>query len=123
MPDHSGLRPLSPFGEGYCIRCHFIIGLDADGKVEEHKRWVANSYGRPDQDGRCKGSGKKPPALTPHTSYKARFKETPERVECAVCHRSLNLHIDGVLPGHSMSQYTGAPCPGAWHRPGWTNEQ
>jgi hypothetical protein len=113
--DHSGLRPLSPHGEGYCRFCHFVEGLDASGRIEPHTRWQGNNYGgTSEMAGPCKGSGRVPPKLTPHTSRLAAFRLTAEKLACPVCRRTLVLLADGRIPGHTTAAHTTTPCPGGW---------
>lgn len=71
---HHGLRPLGPYGEGYCRVCHFVQALTSDGLIERHSRGAL--LVGPAQ---CKGSFTKAPKITPFASRKAQFRvEAPD---------------------------------------------
>lgn len=76
---------LSPFGEGYCLYCRFIIGLDADGVMSLHSRGrnvdrYSAGYLAP-----CRGSGRRPAKRAPYSSRKSRFRLTPPAAVCPTC--------------------------------------
>lgn len=71
---------LGEYGEGYCRFCHFVVALDRFGLLITHKRGVGSLLTEP-----CKGSGKRPPKVTPVTSRKAMFRTDPPRVRCELC--------------------------------------
>lgn len=92
---------LSPYGEGYCRTCRFVIGLDHTGRLDQHTRANNTTWG--DGPTNCKGSGAPPPKLTPYASEKNRFKTVPRLVDCHICGREVKLtHVGGGdrLPFH-----------------------
>ena len=111
-PEHSGLRPLGPYGEGYCRVCHFILALTADGLIERHSR------GSQISPRECKGSWRKAPKLTPMTSKLAAFKTKAELVECTKCRRFVPTMSDGRLNGHTTALNTSTFCKGGYNLPG-----
>lgn len=60
---------LSPYGEGYCRQCRFILGLGPDGRLDHHSR--GNVYGQPTV---CEGGGRLPAKVTPYASRKSAFR-------------------------------------------------
>jgi len=80
---HSGVRPLSPHGEGYCRWCFFVVGLTDRGLLEAHTRGIV-SYGAAKT---CPGTDTRPPKNTPYASRKAAFKQTAPKAWCPVCKR------------------------------------
>lgn len=88
QPVHTGLRPLSPFGEGYCRWCHFVIGLTFQGVIEQHTR--SASMWR-DEAEPCKGSYARPPKVTPYTSRKAAFRLTVPKEICPACTKEVRV--------------------------------
>lgn len=111
-PEHTGLRPLSPWGEGYCRYCHFVVGLTYDGLLVFHSRGAQLH-----SDAVCKGGGTKAPKVTPHSSRKAAFTTKSEKVGCHVCGREVHLLVDGRMTVHSPSVSTLTRCPGGYHQP------
>lgn len=101
-PTHSGLRPLSPYGEGYCRACLFVVGLDHLGRLEAHSR--NNSIYR-DERQECKGSGAKPPKVTPYASRKAAFRVTAPDVWCPGCKQWATS-----VPQHGIRVYAQHGC-------------
>lgn len=101
---------LGPYGEGYCTECHFIEPLGPDGLIEQHQR--DKNYDRfAAGPTLCPGSGGKPPARTPFSSSKARFRTTVERAVCSTCgNRAKILHgvSEGYWAGHNS--HRGARC-------------
>lgn len=83
-PDGGARRPtiLSPYGEGYCRWCLFVVGLGPDGKLDWHQRGNADPYNAPAE---CKGSGTRPPKVTPYASEKARFVTKSPVAWCESC--------------------------------------
>jgi len=84
-PVHTGVRPLSPHGEGYCRWCFFVVGLDHDGLLTAHER--NGLYEAPKT---CKGSGTRPPKVTPYASRKAAFLTRSPREWCPTCCQTVN---------------------------------
>ena len=112
-PGHSGLRPLSPHGEGYCTVCHFIEGLTPDGLIERHSAHRSGLGGYPVQQ-ECDGSFKRPPKLTPHRSNLAAFKTAAGKGTCPVCSKDVRVTSDRRLEGHYGLGPAQVPCPGGW---------
>jgi hypothetical protein len=77
---------LGEFGEGYCRICHFVEALDHEGRIIEHARGIGNV-----STGPCKGSGRKPPKLTPYQSKLAAFSVNPPVALCPVCEKEQPL--------------------------------
>lgn len=114
-PPHSGLRPLSPYGEGYCGACQFVVGLGPDGRLEEHGRMANIWSGSRD---RCKGSGRKAPVRIPETSRKAAFRTRVRTAHCGQCQNQAEVlnTPDGtsVLAVHRIPWATVFErCPGS----------
>lgn len=78
---------LGVYGEGYCRHCHFIEALDENGLIITHGRGLGN-FVQPT----CKGSGKRPPKLTPYRSALAAFRVTAPTATCPVCQTVQDLH-------------------------------
>ena len=78
----AGETILSPYGEGYCRRCCFIIGLGPDGRLDHHSR--GNVYGEPKV---CEGGGRPPAKVTPYASRKSAFKVRVPEDFCPGCRR------------------------------------
>lgn len=74
-PDHSGVRPLSPYGEGYCRWCFFVVGLGPGSLLDQHFRGMKE----------CPGSGTRPPEVTPYASRKAAFRVKAADAWCPGC--------------------------------------
>lgn len=111
-PEHSGIRPLGPYGEGYCRVCRFVVGLTADHLLEEHWRGKYANLG----DGKaCKGSYTRPPKVTPYASRKSAFRATATKVICPVCRREVVVMADGRLNVHTVSYHRLAYCEAGWH--------
>lgn len=109
-PEHSGLRPLSPYGEGYCKACQFVIGLDCDGRVAQHWRGAHGLM----TSRECKGSGWKPPKVTPYSSRKAAFTANAPDVRCPECERVVRSTAYGgaiVYAQHYPHPASGVKCP------------
>lgn len=109
-PGHSGLRPLSPYGEGYCRVCQFVVGLGYDGRLVPHKRGIA-SYG---QEKDCNGSGRVPPKLTPYASRKAAFTVKAPDVWCPECKQWVTSSRQGgmqVYARHSRPRVGASVVP------------
>lgn len=118
-PEHSGLRPLSPWGEGYCRWCHFVVGLTWEGQLVEH---VRGAHGL-DITNPCKGSFTKPPKVTPYASRKAAFRVKSEPAWCPKCRqfarttrkggvRTYTWHSRGPLAGAAACPNYGQPVEG-----------
>lgn len=116
-PEHSGLRPLGPYGEGYCRVCHFIIGLTANGLIERHTR------GGQFAPTECKGSFKKAPKLIPTTSKLAAFKTKAGLVLCPVCAQTVPLLADGRMNGHVVAAGPPKHCKGGFSFPDSRDER
>lgn len=111
-PPHTGLRPLSPWGEGYCRHCCFVVGLNYAGQLVEHDRGAQLH-----SNARCKGSLTRPPKVTPYSSRKAAFTTKSEKVACYVCRREVHLLADGRMTAHTSSTSSLARCSGGYHLP------
>lgn len=97
MTDPPAPRPatiLGEHGEGYCRHCHFVEALDHNGLITEHRRGIGNVA----QD-RCKGSGRRPPKLTPYASRLAAFRTTMETALCRYCdqYQSVMSYTSGPI--------------------------
>ncbi len=98
---HTGLRPLSPHGEGYCTVCRFVIGLTEKGLLERHWRGSVGGEGWNSQGWECKGSNRRPGRTTPVTSRLAAFRVKAKKTYCPTCGRgSLFEDRNGKLPAH-----------------------
>lgn len=106
-PVHTGLRPLGPYGEGYCTVCHFIEPLTVLGVIEPHYRGLGLSAAIQT----CPGSYKTPPKLTPVTSRRAAFRRVAPTVACTVCGGDAAIRLDGRIaahPGQGVQSCTGS---------------
>jgi hypothetical protein len=117
MPDPRPPTILGPHGEGYCKVCHFIVGLDRNGLLINHKRGIDSIAG-----GICKGSLKVPPKLTPITSKLAAFKTSAPVRRCPYCVEDVSLTSLKTFSRHwsqpsVMCQGSGRfpPVPGRDH--------
>jgi len=84
---------LSPYGEGYCRHCRFMVGLQANGLLDVHYRG-RHSHDRYGAELKpCTGSDRQPaPAYrVPYWSRKSRFRYEPPVAECPVCRRSVRV--------------------------------
>lgn len=106
---HSGLRPLGPYGEGYCRVCHFVIALDERGRLEHHSRGAVIA-----STTLCKGGRRKPPKLTPLESYKARFRSIAPVATCPFCMNSVMVLVDGRLAPHKGTLRAVDNCKGSF---------
>lgn len=111
-PPHSGVRPLSPWGEGYCRHCCFVVGLTYDGLLVLHDRGAQLH-----SNAACKGGGTKAPKVTPYSSRKAAFTTRSEKVNCHICRREVHLLADGRMVAHTSSTSSLARCSGGYHVP------
>lgn len=102
-PPHSGVRPLSPWGEGYCRHCCFVVGLTYDGQLAEHTRGAQLMYPKP-----CKGGGTKAPKVTPYSSRKAAFRLSAPDVWCPACKQFVRSTRQG-----QAQVYERHPIPGS----------
>jgi hypothetical protein len=118
---------LSQWGEGYCSACQFVVGLTREGRLAEHTRGrhaVGMDYHNTVKP--CKGSGRKPPKVTPHMSRKAAFRLSAPDVWCPECKQSMTSVRQGgvqVYPRHSYPRteaYFRPPkmCPNTYLQPG-----
>lgn len=111
-PEHSGLRPLGPHGEGYCRVCRFVVGLTDQLVLEEHWRGKYATMG----DGKpCRGSYTRPPKVTPYASRKSAFRANATKVHCPVCRREVVVMADGRLNGHTVTYSSMTHCKAGWH--------
>lgn len=106
---------LSPFGEGYCRHCRFIIGLGPDGLLEEHR--PGSSAKRQEiwseSPAPCPGWGTRPGRRVPKESRNAAFTTKAERRICATCSREVPVR-PGLRPGElylSEHMYGDEACP------------
>ena len=102
---------LSEYGEGYCTRCRFVIGLDARGRLCFHSRGKGLDTYNP-EGGRCDGTGRPPAKVTPYSSRKSAFRIRVSMDTCNDCGRRVEV-VDGALAWHSIFQYGGEKCPGS----------
>lgn len=101
---------LGEYGEGYCRYCHFVEALDQHGLLLEHRRGIGNVA-----KDRCKGSGKKPPRLTPVTSKLAAFRTTMETALCSYCdqYQSVMTYTSGpIFARHWQAGIQSVLCEG-----------
>lgn len=94
-PAHTGVRPLGPYGEGYCRVCAFVVGLDRYGLLEGHTRGTSNIY--TGERNLCPGSIRPPAKVTPYSSRKAAFRITPTTDWCPECGQYITTarHLGG----------------------------
>lgn len=122
-PPHTGVRPLSPFGEGYCRQCRFIEPLGPDGTLEPHWHPKNARFGA-DRDA-CPGSDRRPATRTPFFSRLAAFRTRAPRVTCPGCGRervAVQRTNDTVwLERHIRSGRTFGVCDWSFRRPDWTS--
>lgn len=78
-PERSSVRPLSPYGEGYCRWCFFIVGLECDGLLSPHQRGLSSDRKE------CPGSDTRPPKMAPYASRKAAFRVKTDDAWCPGC--------------------------------------
>lgn len=102
---------LSPFGEGYCRVCRFVVGLDEFGMLDRHTRGGHGAL----VPNPCKGSGKTPPKLTPYSSRLSAFRFSPRKVDCPVCGRNVAVLSDGRIQGHPVAHSVTTACLAGWH--------
>ena len=112
-PVHHGLRPLGPYGEGYCRVCHFVQALTFDGLIERHSRGALL-----DGPAECKGSFTKAPKITPFASRKAMFRLKAPDAWCPECKRFVRSVTRGGVPVYARHSSVAAPwmCPYTMHR-------
>lgn len=99
-PGHAGLRPLSPYGEGYCRVCHFVVGLTYDGKLVGHTRGALLMNAA-----ECKGSGARPPSVTPYGSRKAAFRLSSPDCWCPECKQTVATTRQGGMHVYARHSY------------------
>lgn len=88
---------LSPYGEGYCRTCQFIVGLDERGRLEKHWRGRTGVCYEPDPPA-CSGGGKRPGRRVPYWTVRGRFYYDPWRAQCPACNQETKvLPIAGGL--------------------------
>lgn len=75
---------LSPYGEGYCRTCQFIVGLDERGRLETHWRGRTVNRWEADPDA-CAGTGRRPGRRVPYWTVKGQFRYDPWRAHCPAC--------------------------------------
>lgn len=90
---------LSPFGEGYCRHCRFIVGLGPDGLLDRHcrGRHSRDRYGAELEA--CKGSNRRPvpPQRVPYWSRRSRFRYEPPMARCPRCGQDAKASTFGGL--------------------------
>lgn len=105
---------LSPYGEGYCTRCRFVVGLGPDGKMDRHSRGAKASPLDRRTPPPCGGSGRRPAKRTPYASKKSRFRYKAPVAVC-VCGSEVKLirEIDDRVSysRHARPGLAGGPCP------------
>lgn len=97
---------LSPYGEGYCRVCRFIVGLNANGLVERHTRLDPESawgWGRK----LCPGRDRTPPKRIPFAAGKSRFRIHAKKTECPLCHR--RVRVNTFTSGEYITRHTPTP--------------
>lgn len=102
---------LSEYGEGYCTRCRFVIGLTAQGRMVPHFRGRGLDAYNPSGK-HCDGSRRFPAKVTPYSSRKSAFRIRVSMDTCNDCGRRVEV-VDGALTWHSIFQYGGEKCPGS----------
>lgn len=107
--EHAGLRPLGPYGEGYCTTCHFIEPLDQHGRIEPHPTRKEGAYNIR-ETGLCKGAGHRPPKVTPYFSRKAMFRVKTDLAPCPACRQRVRVK-KGLVAEHLLT-IAGSRCPG-----------
>lgn len=103
---------LSPYGEGYCRVCRFIVGLDASGLIERHTRLDPESIHSGARKP-CPGGDRTPPKRIPLTAGKSRFRIRGKKTECPLCHRRVrvNTFTSGeYIARHTQTPWTAIPC-------------
>lgn len=120
-PTRSEGSLLSPYGEGYCTRCRFVVGLGPDGKMDRHSRGAGlDRYFTPPV---CGGSGRRPAKRTPYASEKSRFRYKPPVASC-VCGSEVKLvrqvNDRFTYSRHMRPGLVGGMCPNSFeeHRSG-----
>lgn len=90
---------LSPYGEGYCKVCRFIVGLGPDGLMDRHSRGrnldrYSSNHNKP-----CKGSGRRPAPASrvPYWSRRSRFRYEAPVVRCPHCNQEAKVGALGGL--------------------------
>lgn len=114
-PPRSKGSLLSPYGEGYCTRCRFIVGLGPDGLMDRHSRGAGlDRYFTPPP---CGGSGRRPAKRTPYASKKSRLRYKAPVAVC-VCGSEVKLirEIDDrvIYSRHARPGLAGGPCPNSF---------
>jgi hypothetical protein len=106
---------LSPYGEGYCRHCRFIIGLDASGRLDKHIRGpVAASWDVSTRKA-CKGGGRAPAKVTPYYSRLSMFRTRAKKDYCRGCQQQISIRHDGTFELHATKDYV--RCPGSLWTP------
>lgn len=102
---------LSPYGEGYCRWCQFVVGLTAGTRVlEQHYRGTYTEAWELAPQA-CKGSYTPPPKTIPYASEKAAFRCTPERRKCPECSKDVPVRwAEGYLVYGFHLQAPCIPC-------------
>jgi hypothetical protein len=110
-----GPRPatiLSPYGEGYCRQCRFIVGLGPTGLLDYHSR--GNVYGPPTV---CDGGGRRPAKVTPYMSRKSVFKVRIPDDYCPGCKQVVPTTTHGGQIVYAKHFPPGVlPSPREWCR-------
>jgi hypothetical protein len=85
---------LSPYGEGYCRVCRFVVGLGPSGLLVPHMRGVGVAW----EPKPCKGSATVPPKVTPYASRKSAFRVTAPTRWCPTCEQDIPvMEYSGLL--------------------------
>lgn len=121
-PPHTGVRPLSPFGEGYCPRCRFIEPLGPDGLIELH--WHPKNARLGGDRGVCSGAFRRPAVRAPFFSRLTAFRTRPPKVTCPGCGRErVAVQRTEDLPWlerHVKPGQLFGTCDWSFRRPDWT---
>jgi hypothetical protein len=101
---------LSPYGEGYCGRCAFVVGLDERGRLQTHARGVHDAGLATE----CPGGGRRPWKVQPYNSPKAAFRVLGKKADCPACGRKILVRVS-VVSGSRLRWHTNIgfrDCPG-----------
>lgn len=108
---------LSPYGEGYCRFCRFVVGLNEYGLLDGHRRGLSmeGRYAETSNAPLCKGSDRAPAKVTPYQSKKSAFRMNVAMGECRTCGRRVRLdpRAPEVLGYHDVTSYMRQVCPGS----------
>lgn len=104
---------LSPHGEGYCRYCRFVVGLGADGLMDQH---YYNRGQVADATKPCKGSLRIPPKVTPYASKLAMFKVTAQKITCPGCGKPTVVGWHDMIAQHEVPGWSREMCKASFQR-------